>query len=190
MSVREKMSTEFIALSGEARIEELLQGLQAEETPHVILASVEGTFAVMPYSQLEDALRETADKLGPGILDLALNQMPGLLEPCRPVDVESGIGEAERRMRRSPGRCTVVLEGGAPVGVLYQTTRGIPGGVPTLLHGPRFGLFEEDVVDPSLPPRRCSSCQEEFDFYEPRIESGVLQYHCPHCGHLFEDVEE
>lgn len=190
MSVREKMSTEFIALSGEARIEELLQVLQAEETPHVILALVGGNFAVMPYPQLKNALRETADKLGPSILDLALNQMPGLLEPCRPVDVESGIGEAERLMRRSPGRCTVVLEEGVPVGVLYQTSRGIVGGVPTRLYGPRFGLFEGDVVAPSLSPRRCSSCQGEFDFYEPRIESGVLQYYCPHCGYLFEDVKE
>lgn len=190
MSVREEMSTEFTVLSGEVRIEEALQVLQAEETPHVIVVLVEGDFAVMPYSQLKDTLRETADELGTAILNLALNQMPGLPEPCQPVDVDSGIGEAERLMRRSPGRCTVVFEEDVPVGVLYETRLGIVGGPPPMLYGRRFALFEEDVIDPSLPPRRCPSCQREFDFYEPRIESGVLQYRCPHCGYLFDGLEE
>jgi len=189
MSVKEKMSREFIVLSGEARIEEAVQVLQAKETPHVILALVEGNFAVMPYSQLKDTLTGIADKLGSTILSLALNQIPGLPGACQPVDVESGIGEARRLMCRSPGRCTVVFEKGAPVGVLYQTTLGITGDVPRL-YGPRFPLFKGDVVNALRPPRRCPSCQGEFDFYEPRIEGGVLQYHCPHCGYLFEDVEE
>ncbi|MFQ6015504.1 MAG: hypothetical protein ACE5NP_08680 [Anaerolineae bacterium] len=191
MTVRDSMSTNFITFSSQTGIKKAVETIKQAAAAHVIVGSASGEFTVKPLLQLRNELEMAGDRLGPAILKLTLDDIPGLLQPCQPVEAESGLGEAQRKMRRSPGRQTVVVEGGQPVGVLHQATRSVFGGVPSQLYGERYGLFQEGAVaGGTTSPRRCPSCQGEFDFYKIGVAEGAVQYSCPLCGFLFKDLKE
>jgi hypothetical protein len=92
------------------------------ERTYVVVWLANGQCAVLCLSEIVEALQEwRGEVLQPGILDVPLRDVPGLLTPraadgVEQVDMETG--EAKRLARRAPGGRLVVLAGGQVAGVL------------------------------------------------------------------------
>jgi hypothetical protein len=162
----EELETNFIVTDANIRLGELAQALRPvpEERRtawYIVVHLPEGGFAAVNLADLGELIEAPEPEIGA----MSLQDVPGLLVSSRAVErVGQGVGEASRVMRRSPRRRLVVLDQGAPVGLLVsEYAAGGFGGVMTTLFG------EE---------------QERFS-----ITQGVVKVHCQACGQAYDFVD-
>jgi DNA-directed RNA polymerase subunit RPC12/RpoP len=172
----------FRSVSDQVTVKELVSVIGTSSFGYLVIEHVDSDYAVWPLrgeKAIQMVLDRAADKLGPIILKLRLGEVPGLTEPCLPVEVNDPWSWAERwtRQRQSPAQCAVVLKDGQLVGVLDTVSRGEHL---TSLPGLRFALFQESE-DGVYPLRHCTTCGKDFEFYGVRVIEKRVIYVCPHC---------
>ncbi len=195
------LKTHYLLLSSQITVEEAVSQVQAAppETEFVVVAMPDRRYAVLrlaaqaeaqpestaeggrlgraEYTEFRARLNRIADDLGPDILQMTLEEVPGFLTPCTPVGLDDSRQTAGNKTRRGPA---VVLQEGELVGVYDGgPQRAITGGLPTNLFGPRrpFGRTE-----PSQG-RTCRKCGATFAYFQPvREGTKITGYVCPHCG--------
>jgi hypothetical protein len=184
------VSLSFQSVSDQITVRELSSVLKTSEVRYLVIERTDTGYVVWPLQgkeAIQPILDLAADRLGPRILELRLEQIPKLTEPCLPVEQNNPWSWAERwtRQDQSPARCTVVLKDGRIVGVLDSVSRGDHL---ISLPGLRFALFQVgEIGTNSDPTRLCPHCGRDFDFYEVRLDNSEPVYICPHCGQTVED---
>ena len=126
----------------------------------VVVPMPPGGYAVTRLNEIA----EKAEELGDAILDMALDQVPGLLQQGGSVQAGASLDEAREQARSSPGERIPVLEGEQVLGVLSLGPRRppLPALDPWQMEGVARFLWPYDdlklshryqVLEPGLPAR-------------------------------------
>ena len=124
-----EMSSSFASLSDQATVRELVSLTRTASFRYLVIKRADGGYAAWPL-QGEKAIQKilgcAANNIGPKILEFQLSDVPGLTEPCKPVESNDPWSWALRWtcQQHSPAKCTVVLEDGTLQGVLGTAFRG------------------------------------------------------------------
>ena len=199
-SVTDEMWTEYVTLSQDHTVAELLAAVREHDAYQVVLPLAGGGHAVVPVyeaSGLRVRLTEIADLVGPAILELRLVQLLDPLVPCVPIERSATREQAMQAMRDSGGR-TLIVEEGQILGVLEGSTDYDRPELPTTLFGaetsfgrnaegqePRSRPGSEPAIDRDVndPVRPCAGCAESVGYYRPTLTAGKLTgIACPRCG--------
>ncbi len=199
-SVTDEMWTEYVTLSQDHTVAELLAAVRERDAYQVVLPLAEGGHAVVPVyeaSGLRVRLTEIADLVGQAIMELRLGQLLDPLVPCVPLDRSATRDQAMQAMHHSGGR-TLIVEDGQIVGVLEGSTDYDRPQLPTTLFGAesRFGRdaghtsqgarrTPEPANDRSTnaPERPCAGCALDVAYYRPTLTADKLTgIACPRCG--------
>jgi hypothetical protein len=119
-----ELDRNFVVVDERATVRQVRDQVATTENEwtYVVVWLADGQCAVLCLSEIVEALQEwRGEVLQPGILDVALRDVPGLLAPRAADGVEQAsmeTGEVKRLARRTPGGRLVVLAGGQVVGVL------------------------------------------------------------------------
>jgi ribosomal protein S27AE len=183
------VSTSFEEVSDEISIEQLVPVIRKCKCKYLVIRCSNDTYAVWPLRGQHSLVRkinQAAVRLGRALLRLRISDVPGLCNPCLPVDRDDPWTWADRRKRKSksPRQCTVVVEDDHLIGVLGTVFRG---NYLTYLPGRRFPMFQvEDADSLEEESRRCPECGQSFTHYVVVVASGSPEYACPHCHEILE----
>jgi predicted RNA-binding Zn-ribbon protein involved in translation (DUF1610 family) len=187
-----EVNPNFRRFSDTITVQELVSIINVSSFEYLVIERADSNYAVWPLlgnRAIQIAIDRAADKLGPRILELRLREVPKLVDPCLPVELNDPWSWKDRwtRQRQSPAQCTAVLEDGHLVGVFDVVSRGE---YLTHLPGRRFALFQPiESEEHSHSPRYCSRCGKSFDFYEVEVIENQVTFACPHCRQAAEAQE-
>lgn len=191
-SVTDEIWTEYVTLSLQHTVAELLAAVREHGAYQVVLPQGGGDHAVVPVyeaSGLRVRLTEIADLVGPAILELRLGQLLDHLAPCIPIDPAATRDQAMQAVGHSGGR-TLVIQDGQILGVLEGSTDYHRPQLPTTLFGAQisFGRDAERADRgarraPDEPRRSCAGCALAIAYYRPTLARDKLTgIACPRCG--------
>lgn len=187
-SVMESIWTQFIMLSPDDTVADLVQRVHAEGAFFGVIKFSDGRVTVAPvYGEegLRRHLTDIADAIGENILALKLKQFHNLFLAPAVESVEDKAasqkpdqGDGERLVQ---GRTYALLKDGEQLrGVFSDGIDYHFPDLPTVLFGerPRFGRSERSDTS-----RTCSACRRTLGYFNVTFEADMLTgYVCPYCG--------
>jgi Flp pilus assembly protein TadD len=195
-AVTDEMWTEYVTLSLQHTIAELLAAVRDHDAYQVVLPLAEGGHAVVPVyeaSGLRLRLTEIADLVGPAILELRLGQLLDRLVRCVPIPRSATRDQAIQAAHFSGGR-TLIVDEDRILGVLERGTDYHRPQLPTTLFGERssFGRNAGTAARGARrPPARsvddaarwCAGCALDLAYYRPTlVDDKLAGVACPRCG--------
>ena len=195
-SATDEMWTEYVTLSLQHTVAELLAAVRDHDAYQVVLPLADGGHAVVPVyevSGLRVRLTEISDLVGPAILELRLGQLLERLVRCVPIERSATHDQAMQAVRHSGGR-TLIVDDGRILGVLEGGTDYHRPQLPTTLFGeassfPRSagtkerGARRTAARSPGDAARSCAGCALDVAYYRPTlVDDKLAGVACPRCG--------